>query len=236
MRISVERASVQGAHGPLLTATSLEVSTGEVAIVSGDTGHTALGLVLAGRLSPGSGVAGWRATPHAAPDHRALRTRVALIDAPGVSEPDDGLRLRDVVAEELAHARTAAGRRAVTRWLVNQQLTEHADTRMDNLPASVRISALVELVTARASTRVLVLDQPDRHLSEPAGWLPLALRHARHGFAFIVLCRPNTAALLPFPAARIGSTAQPEPTDLRLTDASRTTATGVPADAESDSR
>ncbi|MBB3665390.1 energy-coupling factor transporter ATP-binding protein EcfA2, partial [Prauserella sediminis] len=46
----------------------------------------------------------------------AVAARVAVVDAPGVSEPDDALPLRVVVGEELALAGRPANKAAVSRW------------------------------------------------------------------------------------------------------------------------
>ena len=56
---------------------------------------------------------GWTARPAAA----VLRRRVAVVDAPGITEPDDALPVQTVVGEELAIAGHKAGRKAVQEWL-----------------------------------------------------------------------------------------------------------------------
>lgn len=203
MRVSADRVSVRAAHGPLLEPTSLRVDCGQLALVCGDSGHTAFALALAGRLRPSSGTV--RMTGAA-----SLPKQAAIVDSPGVSEPDDALSLRAVVAEELTNAGAPAGRQAVTAWLSHHGAAEHAKCRMDALPATLRIGILLRLAAARPGVRLLILDRPDRHIAEPGAWWPRARRLAERR-AVVVLCAPNTAALLPAEPARLGQLDQPEP-------------------------
>ena len=96
MEIRAERAGVNGAHGPLLRPTSLVVKPGELTLVAGEpgTGHTALALLLSGRMKPSTG--------SVSPDAKSLRKQVVLVDAPEVNEPEEALTLAAVVGEELS--------------------------------------------------------------------------------------------------------------------------------------
>lgn len=205
MRVTAERVGVRGAQTSLLEPTSLRVETGQLALVCGDGGHTALGLALAGRLRPSTGAVHVEGLSPA-----VLPKRAALVDSPGVSEPDDALPLRNVVAEELGNAGEPSGRHAVAGWLRERHAAEHATTRMDALPAAIRTGLLAELAAGRPGLELLILDRPDRHIADTTAWWPLAQRLAER-LAVVVLCAPNTAALLPIDPARIGQAEQPEP-------------------------
>src|SRR5206468_12598875 len=108
-------------------------------------GHTALALVLAGRLKVDAGFVeldGERTG-------RRLRRAVALVDVPGVSEPDDVLPLRTVVAEELAMAGRSTRRGAVQAFLEERGLDRFAAHRLEAVPADVRTGLLTEIAALR---------------------------------------------------------------------------------------
>ena len=116
--IHVLRASNVAVHGharPLLEPTTLSVRTGEVVVVVGEPGHghTALALLLGGRLRADSGTI---ALDDRDNDARALQRMVALVDVPGVSEPDDSVPLATIVSEEMSMAGMRATRGSVRRW------------------------------------------------------------------------------------------------------------------------
>lgn len=209
MEVRAERVTVRGPHGPLLPPTSTRVADGQLTVVGGepDEGHTALALALAGRLTPDAGVI--TLDGRQAPGE--LRAVTALVDSPEVTEPDAALRLSDVVAEGLALAGRGNGRTAVRSWLAEHQFDGHARDRVEALPPDESTAVLTELAVAREGVRLLVFDRPDRHTSDPQAWWPLALRHAQHGMAVVVLCLTGAARLLPVPAARLGRDDQPAP-------------------------
>lgn len=210
MEIRAERVGVDGPHGPLLQPTSLRVRDGEITLVTGEPGlgHTTLALALAGRIRPSSGTV----TLDGRADAAALRKHVVLVDAPDVNEPEDGLKLSSAIAEELTNAGQPANRKAVREWLQTQDADVYADQRVENVPAAVRTRLLVELAGSRPGVQALMIDTPDRHISDPGTWWPLALRQAERGLAVVVLCSPTTADFLPIPAARLGQDDQPDPT------------------------
>jgi hypothetical protein len=168
-------------------------------------GVTAFGLALAGRLKPTTG------TVHAEGAEGDLPGLVAVVDAPGVSEPDDALSLRVVVGEELALAHRPAGKEDVTRWLAEHNAAPYAGTRFENLVPALRTRLLTELAAERKGVRVLVLDTPDRHTSNVDSWAGLAREQAERGLAVVVLTATTPLSALPFTPARIGSTEQPAP-------------------------
>ena len=205
MQVRADRVSLAGQHATLLPPTSLTVSDGEAVIVHGEpgVGVTAFGLALAGRLRPSTG------TVTVAGADVGLSELVAVVDAPGVSEPDEALAVRVVVGEELALARRPAGRADVARWLVEHDAAAFAGSRFENLEPALRTRLLTELAAARVGVRVL--DTPDRHTSDVDSWVRLALAHAESGLAVVVLAATTPASALPCPPARIGATDQPPP-------------------------
>lgn len=198
MDVRADRVAVTGAHGPLLRATSLRVRPGELAVVAGDPGqgHTAFGLALTGRITPSAG--------SVEPGAAELRERAVLVDAPGVTEPEPGLKVVDVIAEELALTRV---RRSRTDLLDKHGLT--ARTRFEAVPPAARIALLTDLV--RPGADLLVLDTPDRHTADVGDWWPTALAQAQAGRAVVVLCGTAAADRLPLTPARLGEHFQPAP-------------------------
>jgi ABC-type multidrug transport system ATPase subunit len=206
VEIYARQVGVTGPHGPLLRPTSLRIRTGELTLVAGEPGrgHTALALTLAGQLRPDTG----EVLVDGRADRAALLRRVAVVDAPQVTEPDDGLRLAAVVAEELALSGAPAGRRAVAGWLAERDGTRYARDRFLTLPPALRTRLLVELAAARPGNEVLILDCPDRHTDDVQGWWELAQAHAQRK-AVVVLCSNSSAQLLGAPAARLGQPNEP---------------------------
>lgn len=207
MQVRADRVSLEGHHGTLLPPTSLTVGEGDLAIVHGEpgVGVTAFGLALAGRLKPTTG------TVHAEGADGGLPELVAVVDAPGVSEPDEALALRVVVGEELALAHRPAGKEDVAAWLAAHDAAPFAGTRFENLTPALRTRLLTELAAERKGVRVLVLDTPDRHTSDVGSWADLAREQAERGLAVVVLTATTPLSALPFPPARLGAAEQPEP-------------------------
>lgn len=202
MEIAAEGVEVRGPHSPLLAPTSLRARDGCPLLVAGNpnSGRTALALTLAGRLRPTHGTVRLNGTH----DPRALRRAVAIVDAADITEPNDAVPVRDVVAEGLSLAGRKSRRRAVRDWLAERGLSSYRQERFENLPARERTQVLTDLACASASTCALVFDCPDRHGDEPANWFALARQHAERGMAVIVLCAPHSAEQLAVPAARVG--------------------------------
>lgn len=200
MEIIADGVEVVGTHGPLLPATSLRVRDGQVLLVVGDPGSgcTALALALAGRLRP------TRGTVHGG-SSRELRRRVAIVDAPGITEPEGSIPLRDVVSEGLTLAGCGAGRARVRAWLSERDLAQRATERFEHLSGAARTRVLLDLACESRTTEALVLDCPDRHGGDPLGWYSLALRKAERGRAVVVLCSPHSAEKLGTAYARVGT-------------------------------
>src|SRR5690606_9463521 len=147
------------------------VASGELALVAGDPGAgvTAFGLALAGRLRPSTGTVtiaesdsdsdsgagagagaeadepngSTRTTRLTAPAE--LRRRSAVVDSPGVSEPDEALPVRVVVGEELALAGAPASKADVASWLAEHDAAAFAGSRFEHLDAGLRIRLLTAL-------------------------------------------------------------------------------------------
>ena len=202
MELHADRVSVQGPHGTVLPPTSMTVSDGELCFVHGEPGAgiTAFGLALTGRLRPSTGAV----TLDDSADLAKLRRLSAVVDAPGVSEPDGALPLRVVVGEELALGGNPAGKDAVARWLAEHDAAAFAGTRFENLEPATRTRLLTTLAAARRGVRLLVLDTPDRHTSDVDGWSKLAREHADAGLAVVVLAATTPPDALPETPVRIG--------------------------------
>lgn len=167
----------------LLAPTTVTVATGEIVAVYGDPGHrhTLLALALGGRLVPSGGEVGVDGDYTA----EARQRQVALVDVPGVSEPDDVSALTTIVGEELAMAGKPARRTHVDEWLTSNGLRPHRDDRMEDLPAGLRTVALARLASLRPGVQFLVLALPERNGIDPEAWLAGAIALAGAGFGII---------------------------------------------------
>jgi ABC-type hemin transport system ATPase subunit len=176
---------------PLLEPTSLEVRSGERLLVAGDPGHghTALALALGGRLAVDAGsveLDGRRSG-------RLLRRSVALVDVPGVSEPDAVVPLRAVVAEELAMAGLPTRHGAVQEFLAARGLDHLAGFPLEAVPPAARTRVLAEIAASRPGVLALVLTVPDRFGGPARPWWELARELAAAGFAVVVTCTDPSA-------------------------------------------
>ncbi|WP_460962751.1 hypothetical protein [Parasphingorhabdus pacifica] len=210
MEIVADSVEVIGTHGTLLVPTSLHARSGEAILVTGNpnSGRTAFALALSGRLRPTRGTVRLDGSS----DLAALRRRVAVVDAPAVSEPDGAITVRDAVAEGLSIAGRRSGRRKVRSWLHERELDERANERFERLPPPSRLRLLMDLAVEARGVEALVLDCPDRHGGDPAHWYALARREADRGRAVIVLCSEHSAQKLDIDPVRIGADGtEPDP-------------------------
>ncbi|MFG1624445.1 hypothetical protein [Kribbella sp. NPDC049227] len=209
MQLEASRISVRGPHAPMLDTTSVHVADHQVVLLASypGPGHVAAALGLSGRLRPDTG----RVRLDGATDAALLRRRVAVVDAPGITEPDDALPVQTVVGEELAIAGRKAGRKAVLEWLDEHNAAQHAGKRFEHLPVAERTELLAELTVARPDVQVAILTMPDRHGGDPHEWYALGRRLASRGYGVIITCADASARLLGVPAAQLGSVDQPEP-------------------------
>ncbi|MEV8040784.1 ABC transporter ATP-binding protein [Arthrobacter sp. NPDC080082] len=169
--LSVHQLSVKGRRVPLLPPTSLQASRGELLLVTGDRQdqRTALALTLSGRMKPSAGTVEWDRHGRI----KQLRQRAAVVDAPGVNEPEPHLSVRDLVTEDLALVpRRYRGALLSTPWLKVNRFEDIAGAWADDLAADRRLELLTALALANPRTDLLVVDSPDRHSGDPADWLP----------------------------------------------------------------
>jgi len=197
----VLRASGVLVHGrplPLLPATDVELHTGEVRALVGEPGHahTALALVLGGRLRPDAGAV----TVDASVLDRSRQAAVALVDVPGVSEPDEKVPFGTVLGEELAMAGQPARRAAVRAWAPEAPLAR----RTEDVPPAQRTELLLLAAALRSGVRFLVLTLPDRFGVTPGQWQPVAAGIARRGYGVLVTVGETSRHLLDVPATDIG--------------------------------
>lgn len=168
----------------LLPRTSLSLAEGDIAVAIGrpGSGHTALALALAGRLPLASG----QVTLDGSQNATLLQQAVALVDVPGVTEPDGSVPLHTIVGEELAMARRKASKKAVAHWLADDGLAAHARDAMDDVPVGPRVATLARLAAQRPGARFLVITYPERHGLPPGSWLDLARSLASDGYGVLV--------------------------------------------------
>ena len=169
--LSVQQLRVNGRRNDLLPPTSLEVRAGELLLVEGDgqDQRTALALTLSGRMKPSGGVLSWDGNSRI----KRLRLASALVDSPGVNEPEQHLSVGDLVTEDLALIpRRYRGALLSKPWLKVNRFEDIAGLWTEQIPARRRVELLTALALANPSTDLLVVDSPDRHSADPADWLP----------------------------------------------------------------
>lgn len=176
------------AHGVTvgsLRPTDVEAYRGRVSLVAVEGGQRVdfLALVLAGRMTPSSGTV----TIDGAEQPKQLRRRVAIVDSPDTSAPDDELSLAHVVVEDLLFAGLRGPRRAARKLLADEGLGRFASTPIGEIPAADRVRVLTRTAAAAPAVDVLVIAAPDRHGGDIAGWLDTAQAWAARNYTVIVL-------------------------------------------------
>src|SRR6478752_7476332 len=192
--LSATAVTVGGRPRAMLPPTDVELHTGEVRAVVGEPGHghTALALVLAGRLRPDSGDVSLDGSVL----DRTRQAAVALVDVPGVSEPDEVVPIGTILGEELAMAGQPARRRAVRAWAPEAPLAR----RTEDVPPAQRTELLLLAAALRSGVRFLVLTLPDRFGVTPGQWQPVAAGIARRGYGVLVTVGETSRHLLDVPA------------------------------------
>lgn len=211
MKVDLRNVS-KGRRERALPQTSARFESGSATLVCAETEQrpTVLGLIASGRMRSATG----SVTIDGDADASALRHRIALIDAPGVSDPDAGVTVAGVVAEELMFAGRRSDPLAVRAWLEAQGLDDLRALPIGNVSPVERIRMLCELALLRRGVEGLVLVSPDRHGGEPAAWWAIAERLARRGVAVLVIAGRASESELAREAAR--APRRPRPSALRV--------------------
>lgn len=176
--LSAQLLSVRGRRDPLLPATSLHVNRGELLLATGgrQDRRTALALVLSGRMKATGGRITWDGSERVKP----RRLASALVDSPGVNEPEQHLSVRDLVTEDLALIpRRYRGALLSSPWLKVNSFEDIAGLWTEQLDPGRRLELLTALALANPRTDLLVVDSPDRH--GDSEWLPGLQRMAFDG-------------------------------------------------------
>lgn len=195
-RIQLDGVRLDGRRSSVLELDTLSLQVGECLLVAGEPGqgHTALALVATGRMLPTSGTVELLDGDGTVSTSSALLRRVtALVDLPGVSEPDEVVPLHTVVAEELAYAHRPARAGRMNPWLDSQGLLDRRNERFEDLYGGDRTELLTRLAAQRLDVRFLVLTLPDRHGGDPRRWWGLAQEFAGQGYGVLAQCLRPTA-------------------------------------------
>lgn len=182
MKIVVD-AVAKGRSALPETTTAYETGTATLVVAETEQRPTVLGLVASGRMKVDAGTV----TIDGRADRGAIRRRVALVDAPIVSEPEPNVTVTGVVAEELMFAGHAPTPFAAARWLEQIGLESIASLPVGNVDPAARVRLLLELAALRTGVEGLVLVAPDRHGGEPLGWWRIAREFAERGYAVLVI-------------------------------------------------
>lgn len=169
--LSARQLHAKGRRDPLLPSTSLTVRRGGLLLVTGERQdqRTALSLLLSGRMKASGGDVSWDNSPRT----KQLRLAAALVDSPGVNEPEEHLSVRDLVTEDLALIpRRYRGALLSGPWLKVNRFEDIADLWTEQLEPQRRLELLTALALANPRTDLLVVDSPDRHSADGLTWLP----------------------------------------------------------------
>lgn len=160
---------VMGHHGPLLSGVSVRSVDGGLHQLTVPTrlGRTVCALVATGRMAPDSG----QVLFDGGEDVAALRRASALVDSPGLTEPEHHMRVRDLVAETLGLQPRIKGRKSprAMEWLREYGAEPLAKEHVEALPPGQRLRLLLELAFSDPRVRLAVLDSPDRHELQGTG-------------------------------------------------------------------
>ena len=193
MRIEL-RGVGKGRRMRALPPTSIGFESGRATLARAETEQrpTVLGLLASGRMRPDAGTV----TIDGRADAAAIRRRIALVDAPDVSDPAPNVTVAGVAAEELMFAGVPSDPVSVARWLDDLGLRGFARIPIANVDPTVRLRLLTELAILRDDVEGLVLVSPDRHGGDPLEWWGLARQLADRGFAVLVIAGDASAAAI----------------------------------------
>ncbi|MBN8424822.1 hypothetical protein JF531_09835 [Microbacterium esteraromaticum] len=193
MRVALQSVT-KGRRGQVLPTMDIVFESGHARFIRAETEQrpTVLGLIASGRMRPDSGTV----TIDGVADAGALRRRVALVDAPAVSDPPPDVAVGAVVGEELMFAGRPATPRHARRWLRMLGFDDLIRTPIGVIDPAARVRILCELAVLRAEVEALVLVAPDRHGGRPDGWWRIASEFADRGYAMLVIVGGAAAAVI----------------------------------------
>jgi hypothetical protein len=193
MKVELQKVA-KGPKSAALPPTSASFETGRASLARAETEQrpTVLGLIASGRMRPDAGTV----TIDGATDYSAMRRRIALIDAPDVSEPAPDVTVAGIVAEELMFAGRPSHPVAVNRCLRDLRASEWARYSIGTVPPTVRIRLLAELALLRKGVDALVIVSPDRHGGDPVDWWRFAREVAGREKAVLVVAGDASAAAI----------------------------------------
>lgn len=184
--LTASRLAVAGRHRPLLPPTSLIAEEGVLQLAVGRTTEerTALALTLSGRMRPDGGTVMWGHDDAIG----KLRSRVGLVDSPGVNEPERHQKMRDVIAEDLSLLPKPIWQRPAARaWAREHGHGTILDRRPEQLDAASRLRLLADLALADDRMAALVFDGPDRLTFDDAVWLEVLNDYASRGLVVVAV-------------------------------------------------
>lgn len=191
MKIQLDQAS-KGRGDDALQPVSVTFESGAVTLVRAETEQrpTVLGLLASGRMHPDTGVV----RLDGGVNYAEMRERIALVDAPAVSDPPAHVSTVGIVEEELMFAGRTATVAAARRTLDEWGLSRWTRTPIGNVDPTDRIRLLLTLAAMRPGVDAVVLVAPDRHGGDPGGWWEECLVLARRGLAVLVIAGDAAAA------------------------------------------
>ncbi|WP_405374639.1 MULTISPECIES: hypothetical protein [unclassified Microbacterium] len=184
----------KGRGGAVLAPIDLAFASGEVTLATAETEQrpTILGLIASGRMRADAGTV----TLDGRPGSRAIRRRVALVDAPDVCDPAPDVSVLGVVSEELMFAGRRSDPFAALDWLADHDLRSLTRVPVGRVDADTRVRMLLELAVLRAGVEGVVLVSPDRHGGDPRRWWEIAEEVAARGLAVLVIAGEAAATAL----------------------------------------
>lgn len=193
MRIELRGVS-KGRDQRALPPTSLSFRSASAVRTVAETEQrpTVLGLLASGRMRPDTG----RILIDGAADGALLRRRVALVDAPQISEPEPNVSVAGMIAEELMFAGHAPTPFAARRWLDDLGYGDLASTPVGDISPDARIRIVVEAAVLRPDVEGIVLVSPDRHGGDPHDWWRTAEDLASRDYAVLVIAGVSSHLLL----------------------------------------
>ena len=103
---------------------------------------------------------------------RAVRRISTLVDSPEINEPEAHLKVRDLVAEDLALQPGPLWRRSsINAWMERHKLDHLADSWLDAIDPLDRLALITHLSLEDHRTELAVFDSPDRHGIPEGDWV-----------------------------------------------------------------